>query len=695
MRKLNNYLLLGLMSLFCITLTVGCGEDPTSDTPVVTKDSVIKLKESVVTANFGGGVVYAEYTIENPHSGEQVTATADAAWVSDIDCSITGAVKFNVAANNENSGRECTVTIKYRYAEDVTLTVRQGTKLNATFTIENLDASDYYSYTLDVIPSEKTKPFIIMSGDVEYVADLENGGTDEDLYQDDMAYFEYLGALHGESLIDIINVRARLGNQRGITIGKGTPGMTYVFYAYYIDLQTGARLSDVTRFEITIGHPALSEVDFEFDYEVNGPAAWTEALPTTTVEHYYFDVITTAELDWAAQRYGYTKEQYIKRWWAGTVVNMMNDMTIDQIVATSTCVGTNDDGTPRSQWVYELAAGTEYHLFAFTLDAASGLATSVPVYTTFTTGMPKMSDNVITVDVTEITSYTARLNFTATNDDYYVAGWETADLWASYGNNDAERMEYLLANFGYEYIVGNTSYVETKLAPETDYVAYAFGMHGGIPTTTKIFTKEFTTRAANAGAVDISLRDLGYYDPSDLAKFPGYEMFGNSSYQPTAIVPIEFVFTSPDHGKYALLCYDWDGKNWEYDDEQYMGGIINAFNTGQNITVTHTYYLLPWDHRCVFVAVVIDNDGNYSSLYKQEMTCTFDGVSDPEIFVEWWDAYQSSADTQSLVIAEPSQQSVEVSSLFRQKSNNTQFRASETVFENTCTPEVDELCASR
>ena len=698
MKKLNNYLLLGLMSLFCITLTVGCNEDPnTTDDPNVTKDSVIKLKESVIGASFGGGTVYAEYTIENPHSGEQVTATTDADWVSDFDNSITGALKFNVAPNDENAGRECTITLKYRYAEDVTLTVRQAAKMNASFTLENIDTSDYFSYTIDVIPTEKSKPFIMMSADIEYVADLENGGTDEDLYNDDMSYFEWLGAFYGQTAVDVINTRARLGNQRGITFGGGTPGMTYVFYAYYVDLQTGAILSDITRFNITIGHPELTEVDFEFDYEVAGPAAWTEALPTSTVERYYFDVMTTAELNWAMESYGYTKEQYIQRWWAGIVVNMMNDnLTPDQIIASSNCVGTNADGTPKSQWVYELAAATEYHLFAFTLDGQSALASSVPVYTTFTTGMPEMSDNVVTVDVSEITSYTARLSFSATNEDYYVAGWETADLWATYGNNDAERMEYLIDNFGYEYLVGNYSYVETSLEPETDYVAYAFGMHGGIPTTTQIFTKQFTTRSANAGSVDISLRDLGYYNPSDLATYPGYEMFGNSSYQPYAIVPLEFVFSSPDHGAYAMDCYDWHGYDWEYTDEQYIDHLIYMINNGQNITATHTYYMLPWEHRCVFHLVVIDNDGNYSDLYKREITATFDGVSDPEIYVEWWNNYTSgNASTQSVVISRANETIEEAPVRLFYKQDKSQIRASEMTFENNYTPEIDEVRASR
>lgn len=687
MRRIKDLLMLGLMPVMCLALAVGCNPEP-DPTPEVEKDSVIKVKNSTVTAGIGGGSCFIEYEIQNPHSGEQITATADADWVSNFDCSLSGAIKCTIEPNDEANGRECTVTLKYRYAEDVTVTIRQGARLNASFSLENVDTSDYYSYTIDVIPSDNTKPFIMMSADVEYVANFENGGTDEELYNDDMDYFGYLGSFYGQSAIDVLNVRARLGAQRNITLGNATPGMTYIFYAYYVDLTSGARISDITRFEIVVGHPELSNVSFDFDYEIAGPAAWTEALAQGEVGDYYFDVMSAAELNWAEVTYGYTKEQYIQRWWAGTVVAMMNDMRIDEILGSCTCAGTNADGSPRSEYVYELAANTEYYLFAFTLDTNSALATSVPVYTTFTTGMPEQSSNVITIDITDITSYTARFNYTTTNNDHYVAGWETADLWATYGNNDAERVEYLLSHFGYEYIHGNFSYNETGLDPDTDYVAYAFGMQGGVQTTA-LFTANFRTRGANAGSVSIAVKDLGYYDPADIATYPGYEFFGSEYYQSWAIMPIEFEFSSPDHGMYAFDVHDWEGRNDEYPDEQYINHLIWMFDNGQNCTATHTYFMIPWEHRCVLSAMVIDNDGNYSDLYKRELYFTYDGAGDAADYVAWWDNYQNGgAGLQSCVI--------ENERPFRVKqAGASRVAASQMTFEKSVVvAEVDSVVAS-
>ena len=693
MRTLKNLLMFALLPIFA--LTVGCEQNPNvEDNPVVEKDSTITLKESTITMSYGGGSVFVNYSIENPHAGEKISVKAEDSWVGGFDTSYTGAFQMVVEPNDSGAVRQTLVTVSYRYAEDVTFVVKQDTKLNASFVIENISAVDeYYSYTVNVLPTNKQAPFIMMSADVFYLHELPNGGTDEELYSDDMSYFGYLGALHNMSALEVLQVRARLGDQRNLTLGNSVPGQKYVFYAYYVDVETGARLSDIERLEITVKHPALDELDFTFETTVDGPSADTSAVPATEVENYYFDVISEAELDWAAE-VGFTKEEYLKVWWAEIVVNRMNQETVEDILADSTCVGENPDGSPRSEFFYELAAGTNYYIFAFEIDSTNALCVSTPKYQSFVTGYPEPSENVIGINIGEVSAYTAEISFTTTNNDHYVAGWETAENWVAYGSNDAERMEFMMRTIAFDYLHGNVSTTAKKLTPETEYVAYAFGMRGGVATT-GLTTKNFTTSDPNAGKVTISMNEnLTYYRADEIADVDStkWGFLASVDYQESAIVAIEWQFSSPYYRTFAFDCYNWEGRTDEYTDQQYIDHLIYMIENGHDTGATFTYYLLPWENRCVFHATCVDEDGNYSKLYKREMRPLQSQAGDAQEFVDWWtqcEEDQNSGGLQSLVIEKSSIDTP----LFRTKTQR--FRASQYELSNNAPEDVETILASR
>ena len=144
MRKLTNFLKFGVLPVLCIALAVGCEKGPKDEGgtngPVFEKDSVIKLGKTTVNVGVGGGSQLLEYTIENPHQGEKISAEAAADWVNGFNYGITGALQFNVDANDGTEARECLVTVKYRFAEDVVFTVKQGARTNAGFKLENVSS---------------------------------------------------------------------------------------------------------------------------------------------------------------------------------------------------------------------------------------------------------------------------------------------------------------------------------------------------------------------------------------------------------------------------------------------------------------------------------------------------------------------------------------------------------------------------
>ena len=682
MRTLKNVLMMGLMPIMALALVVGCTKneavtDPgNGNTPVVEKDSTIKLGKTTVSASLAGGTYLIEYTIENPHQGEKISAEAAESWVKNFNYGITGALGFEVEANTTDAERECLVTVKYRYAEDVVFTVKQGAAVKAGFALENVTAT-YFDYTVDIIPENKTLPYIVMSATPEYIV-ASGFETGEDYYEDDLAYFAWLGQFYGKSAAQVMQDRARVGDQRGVTVSGATSGVPYRFYCYYFDYDSGALLSDVKIFIVETPRPEKISVEFTMTTEiVDGCLVKANVTPNAGFEgDYYFDVLNKNLIDSYLEdrlmsEFLTDKERVIEYWWSNSVQSMMQDMSADQILANYTCQGTNPDGSPKSYYEFELLANSTYYLFAYAMEG-NAFCCSTPQVVEIQTGNVLPSDNVITPSITKITARTAHFEFTPSNDDYYVAGWEKASDWATYGSNDAERQQYLIENMDYYLLKGKQTTDVLNLESDTEYVVYAFGSRGGVPTTTQIFTETFKTKSGEAGNVQVSFADLGYYDAADFATVAGYEYLSN--YSGNAILPIEVQFSDPEHGEWFQVIYDWTNRTDVYTDQQYMDTLVWHINEYGGMTATHTYTFLEFGREYEVAAVVLDTDGQFSSLYRKWVKPTYDGCGDAANYVAWWDAYQDSINggvgLQSLVVNE----------LFKQKGEKAE-RVSQKVFE--------------
>lgn len=637
MRTFKN-LMWALLPIFALTFAVGCEKGPQDEPngPSVQKDSVIKLKDQVINASLAGDTYTMIYEIENAHAGEKISAEAAEAWVHDFNTSISGILSFVVDANPGTTPRQCLVTVKYRYAEDVTFVVKQGAKTDASFTLENV-TSTLFDYTVDVIPSNKTMPYIVMSAGPSYIVNsgLETG---EDFYEDDIAYFAWVGSFYGQSAVEIMNVRAKIGDQRGITVGNGAAGVPYTFYCYYFDPNSGALTSEVAFFEITTQKPEKIVADFTVDYTVDGCVVSADVLPQGYEGAYYFDILNGLMVDLFLEQFDFLKTpaDVAEYYWSTAVNDMMvnGNMSGDMILSHYNCQGNYEDGTPRSHYDFELLAEHTYYLFAFAMDE-HGLCCSEPKIVKLETEDVPMSDNVITPSVSKITAQTAHISFTTTNDDYYIAGWEKASDWVTYGNTDAEKQQWLLENLSYEFISGDYEQNVIGLEQGVEYVLYAFGSRGGKATTEQIWTCNFTTKSG-IGAASIEIVDNGYYAASDLAELPGWEFLGGDYYSGTFILPVEFKIEGEWQAFFATI-WDWTGRYDEYSDQQYLDNLVWSINEYGTMTPDKTYTILAADSDYTYVAMVIDEEGQYSNVAKLKVHTSYDGAeTDVNKFDEWW-----------------------------------------------------------
>ena len=689
MRKFIDFVKFGVLPLLCLALAVGCQEGPNDETnkPQFEKDSVIKLSKTTVSVGVGGGSQLLEYTIENAHQGEKITAEAAEEWVNGFNYGITGALQFNVDANDGTEPRECLVTVKYRFAEDVVFTVKQSARTNAGFKLENV-TSDLFSYTVDVIPDDKTAPYIIMSADATYIA--QSGfETPEDYYEDDFFYFGWLGQFYGKDAVGVMQERSRVGDERGITIGDAVSGIPHTFYCYYFDYATGALISDIAMFEIVTKEPEKIDVQFNVEYTVEGPLVKADVTPVSYDGTYYFDMLNGLVADSYLESFDFLNNdpaEAVEYYWSNAVGTMSQSMSYDEIVSFYNCQGEYEDGTPRSHYEFELLANHDYYLFAFAMEE-HGLPRSKPQIVKITTGDVEPSDNEITASVSNVTAQSATISFTTSNDDYYIAGWEKASDWATFGNNDAERQQYLLTNRSFELIKGDYSQNVIGLEPETDYVLYAFGSRGGVATTDYIATATFKTRKVSGGLASVEIVDNGYYVASDLATIPGFEFFGGDSYSDKMILPLEYKITG-EYTSFFMVVYDWTGRNDIYTDQQYRDTLVWNLNEHGTMTPDKSYTILNNDSYYEFAALVVDQYGDFSDVAKLCVSTSYAGAKDDASEFEAWWKGDSDVELQSLVYNDEPKQ------LFRSKISGR--KASEMTFEREqVVAEGDVILATR
>lgn len=714
-----------LWSLMCLTLVVSCSEDSVDNggnqpnPPTVTKDSKIKLAKTEVSAGVAGGTFTIEYSIVNPHQATKVEVSAAEPWVKDFKTNTEGVIRFTVEPNDGAESRSCLVTVEYRYADPVIFKVKQGARVEKGFTLENVTPG-YFDFTIDIIPEDKTTPYIVMCAGPEYIiaSDFKTG---EDFYNDDVAYFAWLGQFYGKNAAAVMQDRAKVGDTRGVKIGESCPGVTYTVYCYYIDYTSGALLSEVCMMPVTTAAPKQNNVEFTMNLElVDGCMASVDVTPVGYEGDYYFDVLPKVLVDsylydlvdLQGNRYLNSNEEVITYWWATAVGEMVaNDTSAADIIADFTCVGENPDGTPKSHYDFELLAEVPYYLFAYTMEE-NGLCSSVPQIVPFTTDTPQPSTNVITPEVGKVTARTAKFTFTATNDDYYVAGWEKASDWVKYGKNNAEIMEYLLHNMEYALLKGNEEATALDLESDTEYVLYAFGSRGGIATT-DLFSTRFTTKSGGEGSVNIAFKDMGYFDCADVALFDGYEYMAGEYYSGLAVVPLEVVLTdaegnaTEDHGEWFQVIYDWTGRTDVYTDKQYIDNLVWSINEYGGMTASHSMTFLEFGGEYELAAVVLDLDGQFSKLYRQWISVSYDGVqSDASVYVNWWNEYQASLppipggdeegdESGDEIIDGEDGEAETLNKLFSKKSNiKKTSKMSTTTFEaSKVAPEVDAIVA--
>lgn len=641
--KLFTKFMWALLPLIGMMLAVSCdnsGVEEPKDDPTPTEKPVIKLKQSELTAEAEGGEYSVNYTIVNPIDGVMVEATCAAEWIKDIDVTVAGAIRFVVSQNEVEEPREASVKVTYEDADEVSFVVKQlaAAPASYTFTVELLSCN-YFEAFIDVYPANLDTKYLIGIYSMEEVE--EYGLHDDDaLFQEDMAYKEWIGSWSGLSAMDVAREDARQGAVYDLRLANLSPASEYLFYAFYYDVNTGERLSDVFRFEFSTPSVELGELSFDVDTEITGPVVDVVITPNNYSGAYYFDMLAKSLVDSEAAALGITPEQYIEKWWVDVTESDRLQGAPPALIIQNHCSYDTDTFT------FELLADTDYYVFAFAVNDYA-LCSTVPYMEVVHTGIVESSDMSIRIVVSDITAYGVTFVFRPTSDsESYVAGWVTLEEWNELGASERARLSAILKKYDFEYIYGEYQYdIDRGLEPDTEYVVYAFGYYGGV-VTTSLFSQEFKTLPEKPSEVTVSIKDMGYFDIRAVNELD--PTIGNLDMADEyAVYPVEFVVSDPD----AVVYY----YNWEvgpYDDP--------AWYTDENLLGRMLY----WDVRPMYIcepvaydyenwlgAIAKDELGFYSERFLYKFQCTREGVNpDAQIFVDWYNEHRDIiANTQSVV----------------------------------------------
>lgn len=506
--------------------------------------------------------------------------------------------------------------------------VNEPTTKFDSFEVEMVEQGYNVCY-INVTPDSMNTPYLVglFSWDEVEKLGLDN---DNNLFNYHIESLIYAGSWIGLSATDSIDRSAKMGIITNLKLSGLIAGEKYLFMACYYDNRTYNFIGEIFRYEFNAKTPETAERNFTFEIETNSSDVNITVTPDSNVGRYYFDVMPRVLVDGECEELGTTTAEYLKSWWATVTGNDINSDTPASTIYEQYC----SQGVDECE--FNLLADTEYYVFAFEVSPEAACI-SEPKFEIFTTGSVSPADLDITLAVSDLTSCGVKITIEASNDyDPYVAGITTKDIWDSFGTSNEELLNGVLNTYTFkDSAYGNGSFEEQKkLTPETSYVFFAFGYKGGVATT-KLFFVEFTTLSDSAASISINIKRIGYFNAKDIKALDPTFAYDGLDDNDFAVCPIELSTTGENGGMYF---YNWhirpyDDMNWVTDDNRF-GRMLYWKERPE-----YLWTIVCYDTEAWFGAIAKDTEGYYSKQVLEKVNITRDGVSDPQLFIDWMAAH--------------------------------------------------------
>ena len=593
--------ILSIVAIVALFVGVGCQEKPGQNNG----NTTFTIEQTEVNATAEGMDVEINYDIKNPQSGAVVLTECKDGWIKNLSTATYGMIKFTVAPNFKKEERETKIKVQYTAVEgSYEIVVKQ-------------EASDVDTFTYDVLTKEPTALAIEVSPADTNTAYICRTYT--------KAHMDVFGLIYAEGIInydlDAIEAEAEAAGQTLLNYlqniahtGKAivdftdlVPDTEYVVYCYHINLQNGQPTDWETYTEVirTAKTQSLDE-DIKMSFEVKG--ATVKQTVTTKHEDTYYYTECWALNDFKAY-FGSdaTPEQIFPRRWNEQITIKMGMGYQPHTIIEELC----HQGTQTISYE-SLKANTSYIFYVFAVDPSTAFTATEIVTETVSTMNVNESGMTITISVKNIYATTADVYWTASDEKGKFARsvFTKADFNAL-GANDDEKLATILANYDFYQAVGYTDMNLTGLQPNTEYVAFAYGLEGSTPNT-RIFTTEFKTKSNTPGQSNISMSWDTHYNMADIAAVDAEHWGEYEGRDDRALLPIKISGVKESDKVYFMIV------TWPLDyyskDAEWLRDVTQAKNL-MNLYESYNF-VAEYERNYSVIAVAEDENGNYGTLYK-------------------------------------------------------------------------------
>ena len=482
-----------MMAVVALALVaVSCQKEP-----VATNKNIVTYVESL-EAQPEGETFRVNYSITSPVEGMSLEVKCNAEWVT-VD--IVTASFFDITVAKNDSGAERTTKLTLGYGNDnKSLSVSQKAwEAPLAVKVEKVDAT---SVTFSVTALDEETTWIGQIVDKVWFDQMD----EEDIFNEDMRYYYAMAEENGVALEEYLATILSKGSHSTLRMSGLDPEWEYVVYIYGMNT-AGEKTTSIYSESFTTTAPYTgNDVTFDFNITVNRAIAHIEIMPSHEGVAYYNNLITYEDFETL-----YGKD-----------INAAADAVIADVIEDYaywdyTLAETFEYNTDYLATAYEFEgmANTKYVAFAFKWNEKCERLSEVS-FAEFEIGEIPMSENELSMEISDITQSTFYVKIATTNNDPYaifaIPASEISKL-----RTDDQIFDYILTKYGtsflYNYIFeGNIEGAFSGLEADTEYAVLLFGYEAGT-LTTKITRQNITT--LKAGAVDACVYDIQITDIDD------------------------------------------------------------------------------------------------------------------------------------------------------------------------------------
>lgn len=574
-----------LVTLMSLLFFVCSCEQP-AETPSVPE---IQLGSTEIDIASDGAPVNVAYVVINEVTGKKITVTNEAEWLS-VDTSKARMITFSAGINETGAMRKAEVVVSYEGAEDVILEVTQDFfESPLKITISDVTAT---GLVFSVTTSDETLTWLPM---VTYKESFEYFETADELFRNDLEYFEYLADIREMTLEEFLEMMVAVGNEENVDFDGLEPSTDYVLYAYGVT-SDGRRTTDIVHEAFRTEDPYEGDITFTFDAVEEDYILNYTITPSHTGVPYLYGIAPKSKIDLWKSLHGNDLREALQ-------VEEV-DARISELMDLGMISGPEDyydiyNESNVVDWGYfELTGGTTYVLYAVKWDEQCRLTGPVSTYE-HTSQEVAASENQITLEVRNVTQSSAEAVATVTSDDpYVVMPVRKSELD---GLTDEELFVYL--NEKYDYIIseytftGNMTKTYSRMRPDVEYALLAFGYKAGTMTTSEMQKVYFKTLPAGDPAectfefhvepdVDNAIVEI---TPSDKGQFyhwlvyPSYYTQDDVKYYITTYVDAYYEGDYETFASWELSLGDDTATAWDlYPETEYkVGAVVMDYDTGE------------------------------------------------------------------------------------------------------------------